>query len=246
MPILCYHAIDPHWRSSLAITPEQFSSQCAWLLTNKDVVTLTEAVASARPSGVLPGRQVALTFDDGLESLYHHAFPMLLDYGLPATVFVVAGTMTSGRGQADWIPGRCDKPLPTLSLEQILEMQEAGISFGSHSYAHSDLTSLSDEACRRDLKTSRETLEDALERPVRVLAYPRGLHDARVRRAARQAGFTHALGTSKLQPSGDLWGIPRIGVYPRNGRIALRAKTCRRYPAVRTSRPVTALARTLS
>src|SRR2546423_1141649 len=92
----------------------------------------------------------------------------------------------------DWVDTPPPHPLRTLTVEQVREMQEDGIAFGSHSYAHHDLTAMEEAECARDLRASRELLEDLLKAPVRHLAYPRGRHDERVRRAALRAGFTHA------------------------------------------------------
>ena len=44
MPVLCYHAIDPAWRSPLAISPDAFARQCAWISRHRRVVSLGEVV----------------------------------------------------------------------------------------------------------------------------------------------------------------------------------------------------------
>jgi peptidoglycan/xylan/chitin deacetylase (PgdA/CDA1 family) len=240
MSILCYHTVDPNWNGPLGVSPQAFAQHCSWLKTNRRVVNLESAVTAVRPSGSLPGGMVALTFDDGLSALHEHALPILLSYRLPATVFLVAQTLTAKGRPVDWIDGKDPGMIQTLNVEQVLEMQDAGISFGSHSYAHMDLRQLSDEEIRRDLHESKEVLETVLQSSVWCLAYPRGLHDARVRGAARAVGYTHALGLSYGGPATDAWGIPRIGVYAGNDALALRIKTSSWYPPVRLhlNRPI--------
>jgi peptidoglycan/xylan/chitin deacetylase (PgdA/CDA1 family) len=171
---------------------------------------------------------IALTFDDGYGSVYRHAFPILRQHGLPATVFLVAGTFEGA--QVELPEGK-----PTMTGDQVLEMQDAGVRFESHGRSHLVLTALSDDECMADLRSSRESLEALLGRPVTMLAYPGGFHDARIRRIAGQAGYSHAFGTSRgRDPAGPL-AVPRIGVYPRDRAAALRIKTSPWYTGLRRS-----------
>jgi peptidoglycan/xylan/chitin deacetylase (PgdA/CDA1 family) len=112
-------------------------------------------------------------------------------------------------------------------------MREAGIRFGSHGFTHADLTQLDDEACEEDLRESRLLLETILEEPVPFLAYPRGRHDERVRRAAARAGYTRAFGLPERSEPFGPFSWPRVGVYGTNGVGALRLKTNPRYLPVR-------------
>jgi peptidoglycan/xylan/chitin deacetylase (PgdA/CDA1 family) len=236
MPVLCYHAIDPAWRSPLAIAPDVFARQCAWISRHRRVVSLGEVVDAMNGTGRLPHGVVALTFDDGFETVHEHAMPILRRYGLAATVFLVAGTLGSDRRAVDWVDDPPPQPLESLSRSQVLEMREAGFTFGSHSFAHDDLTTLGDDECERDLLTSRELLEDVLGHSVRWLAYPRGRHDERVRRAASRAGFSHAFTLPQGPEPVALHAVPRVGIWPKDGINALRAKTSDWYLRLRTSR----------
>ncbi len=117
---------------------------------------------------------VALTFDDGRVSDYQIAWPRLLEAGARADFFV--NTAYVGReGFLDW--------------RQIAEMQRSGMSFQSHSHNHVDLLRLSPAALERQLKGSRELLEDRLSCAVEFLSAPYGRLNAAVIEAARQAGY---------------------------------------------------------
>jgi len=239
--ILCYHAVDPGWHSPLSMTPSTFRRHCEWLARHRAVVDLEEAVGKTDGRGRLPSGLCALTFDDGLGSVFEHALPALVEYGLTATVFLVAGTLGPQAQQVDWIDDHPQGSQPTLTLDQIEEMASHGVRFGSHSYSHRDLTSLSEDECFKDLHDSKELLEDVLGRKVPLLAYPRGLHSEGVRRAARRAGFTHAFGTARRRPSPSRWGIPRMGIYSGDGELKLRIKSSRSYASTRTSGAYNAL-----
>ena len=85
---------------------------------------------------------------------------------------------------------------------------------------------------------SREFLSDLLGRRVTLLAYPRGLHDPDVRKAAEAAGYTHAFALPETAEEPGDFAVPRVGIYRGNGLLALRVKAARPYLQVRTSKSV--------
>lgn len=243
MTLLCYHAVDPDWRSSLAVSPDAFDEQCSWLASHRQVLDLPDTLGRLDGAGRLPRGTVALTFDDGFASVYEHAFPVLLRHRLPATVFLVAETLTPEGRAVDWVVPAPKTPPPTLTVDQVLEMQDAGVRFASHSWAHRDLTAMDGRECEDDLRRSREFLSDLLRSRVTVLAYPRGLHDETVRRAAAQAGYSHAFGLPEGREPFGRYAVPRVGIYPDDGAAAFRTKLFSWYLPLRTGRAYPALSR---
>lgn len=228
----------------MAMAPAEFEAHLLWLARSGNVVDLPEVLSSFDGGAPGPGG-MALTFDDGFTGVYDHALPVLLRLELPATVFLVAETLTPAGRAVDWVQGSGYKPR-TLDVKQVLEMRDSGIRFGSHSYSHRILTTLSEDECLDDLRRSRELLEDVLQQPVPYLAYPGGKHDQRVRRAAEAAGFTHGLSLPERKETSGRFAIPRVGLYRGNGTLVLRIKTRRWYLPLRTSGPLAALRATLS
>jgi len=236
MTVLCYHAVQPGWQAPMSMEPDMFASHMGWLARHRRVVPLDTAVGSLDRHGRLPGRAVALTFDDGFRSVHQHALEVLTRHGLPVTVFLVAATLGEGGHDVDWVDRPPDSPLETLTVDQIHEMQSLGVSFQSHSLAHRDLTQLAYDECVRDLTSSRELLESVLDSHVRLLAYPRGRHSAAVRAAAEAAGYTHAFTLpERREPSGP-YALPRVGIYHQNTVARLRLKCAPAYLPARTSR----------
>ncbi|MGZ6792817.1 MAG: polysaccharide deacetylase family protein, partial [Mycobacteriales bacterium] len=142
MSVLCYHAVEPGWRSPLAVDPADFAEQCAWLARHREVVTLEDAVALLDERGRLPRGVCALTFDDGFASVLEHALPVLQQYRLPATVFLVAQTLAPQGQPVDWVDTPPPYPMRTLTRDEVLRLQDAGVAFGSHSWRHADLRGL--------------------------------------------------------------------------------------------------------
>lgn len=235
MTILCYHSVHPDWASPLAVTPRDFEAQCEWLSRNRTVVPLDEAIRLMSPSGRLPRRMSAITFDDGFLDNVQTAAPTMARYGLPWTLFVVAQTLTPSGRPVNWVDTPPPWPLQTIPADQVVELHRSGVTIGSHSWAHHDLTQLDQEACARDLRESRELLEDLLGARVPLLAYPRGRHNAMVRSAAAAAGYEHALALPQQQEAPGPYAVPRVGVFPGNTLRTLRLKSSRLYLPLRTS-----------
>ena len=90
--ILCYHGIsidDEHeWAPGLYMSADTFESRLERLrLGGYCVLPLSEGVARLR-AGTLPPKSVAITFDDGNVDFHRQAWPLLQEYGLPATVYL--------------------------------------------------------------------------------------------------------------------------------------------------------------
>jgi len=89
--IICWHQVsldDEHlWNPGLCVSPHTFRSRLELLRSTRcNVMPLDEALAGVR-SGRLPERAVALTLDDGESSIYLRAWPMLREFGFPATLY---------------------------------------------------------------------------------------------------------------------------------------------------------------
>lgn len=169
VPILCYHRLGTG-SSKMVVSPANFEAQMAWLVgAGYRVIRLADLAGFLAGEQALPPRSVVITFDDGYESVYRHAFPVLKKLGLPATVFVYTDFV--GGGDA-------------LSWPQLQEMLASRlIDVQSHSKSHRNLVERrpgeSDERYRAaidlEMRAPRETLERRLP-PLRVrhLAYPYG------------------------------------------------------------------------
>jgi peptidoglycan/xylan/chitin deacetylase (PgdA/CDA1 family) len=96
--ILMYHRIadesfDP-W--ALAVAPERFGDQLAWLNRHRKVLSLTE-FSDLHAQGKLPAKAVAITFDDGYACNAGPAAELLNRHQAPATIFLATDAIRSGR-----------------------------------------------------------------------------------------------------------------------------------------------------
>jgi peptidoglycan/xylan/chitin deacetylase (PgdA/CDA1 family) len=95
--ILMYHRVthagpDP-W--GLRVTPEHLAEQFEVLQRRFRPMPLRALIAALR-SGSLPPRSIVVTFDDGYADNLHAARPLLERYQIPATAFLVTGSLESG------------------------------------------------------------------------------------------------------------------------------------------------------
>jgi len=101
-----------------------------------------------------------------------------------------------------------------MNWDEIQELEEAGIQFGSHSSTHPALTAIPPAEIIRESMRSRILLEQHLRAPLRSFAYPYGAEDPVVRHLIGASGFTYGF-TTRAGRCG-LWepllGLPRIEV----------------------------------
>ncbi|NDJ86455.1 MAG: polysaccharide deacetylase family protein [Chloroflexi bacterium] len=208
IPLLLYHQInhipvekDPY---RISVSPEQFERQMAYLRQHEyTALTLSQAFQKATKGEPLPQRPVVISFDDGYRDNYTTAFPMLKQYDLTATIFLVTGQIGDYN---NWDQSSPDEAFALMTWEQVREMEAAGIEFGSHTHTHAALDMLDHDAATRELYTSRQTLEEQLGHPVMTLAYPYERFTRETLDIAKHCGYIAACGSSLLPESPfNLW-----------------------------------------
>ncbi len=100
--VITYHHIDPSVQGDVTITPKLFRSQLIDLLDrNYHFITLDQLLAYYEGQEV-PPNAVLITFDDGYESFYNYAYPVLKELSIPAVNFVITKKIWTIRKQAKY------------------------------------------------------------------------------------------------------------------------------------------------
>lgn len=232
LKILCYHSITAEPVGDKWSVPRaRFAAQMRRLAEGPAaVVPLIQAVARLR-EGRGHDRMVALTFDDGYLDNLEHAFPVLWELGLPATLFITVAEVGLGRGA--WGAG----VRPRLTWDEIRQCAQAGVAVGVHGMTHRVLTGLPDMDLREELVGAHAVIAQELGRPpTPAFAYAHGRADTRVRRSARAAGYECGLGASSplaCTPRSDPWYLRRETVYGDTSDWAFAAKVEPRWDRAR-------------
>jgi peptidoglycan/xylan/chitin deacetylase (PgdA/CDA1 family) len=95
--ILYGHRLTGDWEGYLhGLRPDWFAEQIAYLTRHYEVISLSTLVSCYEQRKPVPHNSVVLTFDDGFRDNLEQGLPVLRRYGVPATIFVVTGSMTTG------------------------------------------------------------------------------------------------------------------------------------------------------
>lgn len=214
IPILAYHKVDARFElGGTRTTPRQFARQMRFLADHGyQPVTLSRALELTSEGRSGEAKYVCLTFDDAYEGLYAHAWPILKEHGFTATVFAVADFVGAGN---TWDINWLGLTFRHLGWGQMREMSAAGVEFGSHGASHRDLRHLDDAELDRELRGSKQVLEQGLGGPVTVFSYPFGRYDERVKRAVQVAGYAAACSLSPGMRNSEIdrFALRRCGVY---------------------------------
>ena len=194
--IICYHCVKdeafPHLRPAKVA---DFENQMRYLSKKYNPISLERMAQHIQNEMSLPSKAVAVTFDDGYQDNYENAYPILKKYHIPATFFLTTSFIGTGE-----IP-RWDKEFYTadkalmLSWEQVREMSDSDISFGSHTLTHPFLTRIPRKQAQREIRLSRDIIEQKIGKPVTTFAYPSGNFDSEIKEIVKAAGYTAAVST---------------------------------------------------
>jgi peptidoglycan/xylan/chitin deacetylase (PgdA/CDA1 family) len=200
IPVLLYHSVSDRPAQSDAwgvVSRAEFAAHVdAIKASGRVAMGITELAAALRAERPLPGRPVAVTFDDGFADTYA-AMELLCARDLASTVYVTSGEV-----------GARDR----LSPPQLAALARLpGVEVGAHAVRHRRLDELDDAELAGELRVSKAQLEDLTHGSVRSFAYPHGSYDRRVREAAVDAGYRSAAAVKNAvsHPGDDPMAIAR-------------------------------------
>lgn len=146
--ILMYHRVTPlpigvqapTWN----VTPPRLRQQLGGLLDRGyEPWPLRKALEHSQGGLPLPPKAFIVTFDDGYEGVYHHAWPILRELQIPATVFVATAYLDSARPFPfdDWagagsprVPACSWQPLRRFQCREMLA--DGLVGLGAHTHTH--------------------------------------------------------------------------------------------------------------
>lgn len=201
IPVLMYHSISSVENNSLCVPREQFLEEIQWLSKNNYYTLSIEEFRKALTGGeMVPENSILITFDDGYVDNYTCALPILKDYGMRATYFIITGSVGTS-GYLDW--------------DQLKEMVKANSSVGSHTVCHYDLKTLADAHQEIELRESKKVLEERLGIKVTAFCYPSGKYNNTTLNLLPETGYDLAFTTKsgRVRRDGGALELRRIRVW---------------------------------
>jgi peptidoglycan/xylan/chitin deacetylase (PgdA/CDA1 family) len=211
IPILTFHTLDD-LGAVISVSPGVFRRGMARLHGGGyRTVSLLDALDCLRDGPPFSDRSFVMTFDDGYQTVYDEAFPILQRYGMTATVFLTVGQKAPSNPR-DRLPSLHGRPM--LTWHEIQDMHRWGVSFGAHTLTHPDLTRLPGDQIESEIRDSKAIIENALGAHVSCFAYPYGRYDRRSREIARMHFACACSDRLGLVTAGsDPYALERVDAY---------------------------------
>lgn len=268
--VLSYHDIRdevlPGDGDAYATSTQNFAAHLDWLAGHGyTAVTLSQVVDNVREGTPLPAKPVLITFDDGLRSLYTHAWPLLRAYNFPVVAAVVTSWIDMPAEQQVNYGVRPFDKKDFVTWQQLREMKSSGLlEVASHSNdlhhgvianpqgneTPAAITRIYDTATGRyeteaefrkrlldDLSTSARRIREETGTAPRALVWPYAAYNRIGNDIAEQAGMgiTFDLEESNPQKLSDLHGLGRLLVMG-NPKMESLANELRNDPSLTSMR----------
>ncbi|MDP2292453.1 MAG: polysaccharide deacetylase family protein [Actinomycetota bacterium] len=201
--VLIYHRVGGGTDSAVDMSTADFREQMTLLAQLGTVLSLDDATSALqrdeRPVGVV------ITFDDGAADFCDVAVPVMVDLGLPSTLYLV--TAAPDAGSLPWGP-------PATSWQALRDAAATGlVSVQSHTHDHRLLHRTTAADAAEQLDRSIDAIAHHVGRPPRHFAYPKAVAGNRAARAAVSSRFTSgALAGHRVNTSAS--HLQRLGRVP--------------------------------
>ena len=208
VPILVYHKFGSRAPDEFTVRTATLAWQLHYLGTHGyHVIRLRDYIEYRRGSGPSPPpRSVILTADDGRRCVFTDMLPLVRAYRDPVTLFIYPSSISNASYAMSWT--------------QLADLVHTGLfDVESHAYWHPNFRIERQQLApaqysafvRTQLSLSKRVLERRLGIHVEVLAWPFGVYDAELMRAASAAGYVAAVTLERRTagPTDSLLALPR-------------------------------------
>ncbi len=213
--ILCYHRFGATVADSMTTRTTVFEQQLVRLRQDGyTFIPLTTAVAGLSGQTKLPDKPLVLTVDDGHCTVYSDLLPIIRRDHLPVTLFIYPSAISNANYAMTW--------------EQIKEvMAEPDVEVQAHTYWHPNFKTEKKRLAaneyqkfvRIQLEKPQVTFQKKLGVNTPILAWPFGICDVELEKAANNAGYRAALtlGNRVATEKDSLLALPRYLIVDASG-----------------------------
>lgn len=214
--VFVYHRFNEPRYPSTNISRADFRAHLELLRQQgTSVLSLGQVVDALKQGRALPQPCAVISVDDSYRSFMSDGWPLLREFGYPATLFV----STDSVGRGDY-----------LGWPELRMLQEQGVEIGNHSASHDYLLDLkSGESpgawtarVAEEFNRSQQAFIDQLGKAPALFAYPYGEFSVELQELVKNAGFTAAFGQQSgvLAAPENFFSLPRFPVAGRFSELA--------------------------
>ena len=217
VPILMYHVINPPPAGAkfpgLYVSRSELKAQVRALAqAGFHAVTMDQMLAHWLKGAWLPAKPIVLSFDNGYQSQYSNALPVLRSVGWVGVENIQLTGLPPSQGG--------------MSQAQVRGLLAAGWELDTQGFSHADLITLSPSELHYQVAVARREVARRYGVPVNWFCYPSGHYNATVIAEVRAAGY---VGSTTVVPgwagpSEDPYRLPRLRVLGGTSPSALLAQ----------------------
>jgi peptidoglycan/xylan/chitin deacetylase (PgdA/CDA1 family) len=205
-PILMYHVINPPPAGApfpgLYVSASEFAAQMQALANaGYHAITLDQMWAYWKHGTPLPpGKPIVVSFDNGYQSQYSNALPVLRRLGWVGDENLQLTGLPPSQGG--------------LSEAQVKGLVADGWELDTQGFSHADLITLDASQLAYQVATARTVVQHRYGVPVNWFCYPSGHYDATVVAAVQAAGYTGSTTVVPgwAGPDSEPYRLPRLRV----------------------------------
>jgi len=173
--IFTYHSISSNYHVGLnSVHPNRFKEHVEFI--------------SNINNSTIENNHIKIAFDDGYESVYANAFPIMEEYSLKGIVFPISGYIGKTN---DWDVTFGVNKTMHLTKSKLLTLSEHGWEIGSHSHSHRSFKWMSNDEIKDDVATSKRIIENITGKEVTSFCLPFGDYTRKAIEIIEEAGFNN-------------------------------------------------------
>jgi peptidoglycan/xylan/chitin deacetylase (PgdA/CDA1 family) len=201
-----YHRFDENKYPSTNIKLDDFKSHINLIENSEfEFISHEQFEDSIKKNNL--DKKILLTIDDGFDSFYKNAWPILKEKKIPFILFINTKTVGSN-GYMSW--------------SEIKEISQFDfVHIGNHSHSHAYLVDKNDEEIKKDLQISIKIFKERLNHETNFFAYPFGEYKGSYKKIVQNLGFQYAFGqhSGVMDKTKDKFELPRFPINEKYGEI---------------------------
>lgn len=235
--VLVYHSVRRVPSSKVGdwlVSEEAFAEQIDYLVVNGyNIIGLRDLGILIKQGTRPPPKTICITFDDGLRDNYDVAAPILNQYGVCASFFIIAATLDGAdvcRTGFSSVPGKF------MTVNELRSLKDASHELGSHSLTHESFSLLRQDEIFNELNESKKLIAEKLEIDCDFFVCPFGITQNRsVQKTTKDILFKCGYEMAFLGRFGacrrgsQVLDLPRITIYGGDSINVFRSKVEGKY-----------------